>query len=134
MGALRLTLVPPRLKTEKENPGCGIRFYCLGGQPPPPFNLYHRAQIMKMSMKTPRYVFSQSPMERRERGIQGAFLDSIPNRLYSQIESLLGVENGRDGIDNRREWQTSSRLPGGGCLPFSRNCGIERSDARRSNE
>ena len=131
MGALWLILVPPRLKTAKENPGCGIRFDCLGGQPPPPFDLYHRAQIMKMSMKTLRYVFSQSPMERRERGIQGTFLDLIPNRRYIQVESLLGVENGRDGIDNRREWQTSSRLPGGGYRPFSRNCGIYHPDARR---
>ena len=47
---------------------------------------------MKMSMKTPGYVFSQPPMERRERGIQGAFLDSIPDRRYIQLESLLGVE------------------------------------------
>ena len=43
-------------------------------------------------------------------------------------------KNGRDGIDNQREWQTSGRLPGGGYRPFSRNCGIERPDARRLDE
>jgi len=47
---------------------------------------------MKMSIKTPGYVLSQPLMERRERGIQETFLDSIPNRRYIQVESLLGVE------------------------------------------